>query len=132
MNLHNIVSGNITAINPYIRLSVQISTGYTTGADGKRVPTYARPQIVFGDVQALQYTDIVQLDSLNIQGERRKIYINGQVDGLVRVDNKGGDLITDPDGKVWLVAMVLEYWHDWVSVAVTLQDQVDICPGSTG
>lgn len=132
MNLHQIVSGNIQAINPYIKLIVQVSTGYTTNPDGSRVPTYAKSQIVFGDVQALQYTDIIQLDALNIQGERRKIYINGQVDGLVRVDNKGGDLITDPDGKVWLVAMVLEYWHDWVSVAVTLQDQVDLCPGSAG
>jgi hypothetical protein len=128
MNLHAIVSGNIQAINPYIQLIVQISTGYATNPDGSRVPSYAPNQIVFGDVQALQYNDIVQLDALNIQGERRKIYINGEVDGLIRVENKGGDLITTPDGNVWLVALVLEYWSQWVSVAVTLQDQIDLCP----
>lgn len=130
MNLHQLVSGNIQAVNPYIQLIVQVSTGYTTNPEGSRVPAYAKSQIVFGDVQALQYSDIIQLDALNIQGERRKIYINGEVDGLIRVKNKGGDLITLPDGTVWLVALVLEYWANWVSVAVTLQDQTDICPGS--
>lgn len=73
-------------------------------------------------MQALQYNDIIQLDALNIQGERRKIYINGEVDGLVRADKKGGDLITTPDGKVWKVAISLEQWPDWCCVAVTLQD----------
>jgi hypothetical protein len=40
----------------------------------------------------------------------------------VRTDQKGGDLLTMPDGSVWLVAMVLEHWADWTSVAITLQD----------
>jgi hypothetical protein len=44
------------------------------------------------------------------------------VDGLVRVINKGGDLITLPDGSIWLVAQVLEQFPDWVSAAITLQD----------
>jgi hypothetical protein len=122
VNLHNVVSGIIQAVNPSLQLSVRVSTGYATNADGSRTPTYAAPQLVWGDVQALQFTDITQLDALNIQGERRKIYINGEVDGLVRADRKGGDLITTPNGEVWLVAVVLEYWADWCSVAVTLQD----------
>jgi hypothetical protein len=38
---------------------------------------------------------------------------------------KGGDLLTDGNGDVWLVAMVLEQWqhsNGWCSVAVTLQN----------
>ena len=124
MNLHSIVSGAISAVLPPTNLTIQVSTGYTTNADGSRSPSYAPSQIKSGFVQALQYNDIVQLDALNIQGERRKIYINGQVDGLVRVENKGGDLITDQNGNVWLVALVTEYWPGWCSVAVTLQDQI--------
>ena len=122
MNIFGIVR-RLSAVVPRVNLTVQVSTGYTTNADGSRVPTYAAPQVVSGSVQALQFNDITQLDALNIQGERRKIYIKGQVDGLVRVENKGGDLITDPLGNVWLVALVLEAWPDWCSVAVTLQDQ---------
>ena len=124
MNLHSIVSGAISAILPPQPLTIQISTGYITNADGSRSPSYAPSQTVSGFVQALQYNDIVQLDALSIQGERRKIYINGQVDGLVRVENKGGDLITDQNGNVWLVVLVTEYWPGWCSVAVTLQDQI--------
>lgn len=123
MNLHAIAIGATSFVLPPIPLVVQISNGYTTNADGSRVPSYAPAQIISGDVQALQYTDIAQLSGLNIQGVRHKIYMNGEVDGLIRVENKGGDLITDPSGNVWLVALVLEYWPGWCNVAVTLQAQ---------
>lgn len=123
MNLHAVVSGAISAVLPPVNLVVQVSTGSVTNPDGSRTPSYAPSQTVSGFVQALQYNDIIQLDALNIQGERRKIYINGQINGLVRVANKGGDLITDDFGNIWLVAVVLEDWPDWCSVAVTLQDQ---------
>lgn len=122
MNLHGIVAPAIGIVNPMVPLSIQVSTGSTTAADGQRTPTYAPAITVMGQVQALQYNDIVQLDALNIQGVRRKIYISGRVDGLVRTDRKGGDLIVTPDSKVWLVVLVLEYWPDWVSCAVTLQN----------
>ena len=65
---------------------------------------------------------------LNIQGTRRKIWLNGEIDGLVREDNKGGDLITDPNGDVWLVALITEQWTtrseapNWVSAIVTRQN----------
>lgn len=123
MNLHQIVAGAVSAVNPQMPLTVLVSTGSVTYSDGSRAPAYAPPVTVYGDVQALQYTDIIQLDALNIQGQRRKIYINGEVDGLIRAGKKGGDLVITPNGEVWLVALVLEYWPDWCSFAVTLQDQ---------
>jgi hypothetical protein len=122
MNLRGLVSGYTGVINPPTQLTLQISMGSTVSADGSVIPTYAAPVTVSGDVQALQYNDIVQMDSLNIQGQRRKIYLNGEVDGIVRSKGKGGDLITFPDGSIWLVAIVFEYWVNWVSVGVTLQD----------
>lgn len=125
MNLHGLVSGAIAAVNPFVPCTIQASTGYTTDAAGKRVPTYAAPFTIPGQVQALTFKDLTQLDGLNLNGTRRAIYFNGRVDAIVRVDNKGGDLITIADGVnagVWLVALVLEQWPDWVKVAVTLQD----------
>lgn len=121
MNLHNIVSGAIAAINPMVTASIRVSSGATTNDDGTRVPTYADPVNVPAQVQSLQYQDIIKLAGLNIQGARNKIYLNGNWNGLVRRDNKGGDLITMPDGSVWLVAVVLENWADWTCVAVTAQ-----------
>ena len=122
MNLHSIVSGAIGSINPLVPLIFQTSAGYAQSADGTPVPQYNRPVTVLGQIQELQDSEIRQLDSLNIQGQRRKVYINGQVDGLVRVNQQGGDILTAPDGTVWLVAVVLEYWPDWCSLAVVLQD----------
>jgi hypothetical protein len=122
MNLHAIVSNGVNVVNPFVPLVVQVSLGYTTSADGSRAPSYAQPVPVMGQVQALEYRDILQLESLNIQGQQRAIYIRGEVDGLVRPSKKGGDLITTPDGRIWLVTLVLEYWPDWCKAAVTLQD----------
>ncbi len=121
MNLHGIVSGAISAINPFVFATVQVSTGYTTNQDGSRVPTYSTI-VVSAQVQALQYNDIVQLDGLNIQGVRRKIYLTGDIESLIRISNKGGDILTMPDGTVWKVVLVFEHWDSWVAVAVTLQD----------
>lgn len=123
MNLHQIVSGAIGTVNPFVPLAIQISSGFTQAADYTQVPTYEPAFPEFGQVQALTYTDLMKLDALNIQGIRRAIYINGKLDSLVRVDRKGGDLITMSDGTIWLVAHVLEYWPDWVKVAVTLQNE---------
>lgn len=78
---------------------------------------------VLAQVQPLTYRDIQQVDGLNLQGTRRAIYLNGFIDGLIRSSNKGGDLVTLPDGTVWLVAIVLEHWDSgWCKVAATLQN----------
>ena len=122
MNLHQIVSGAIGAVNPFVPVTVRVSTGYTVAADGSQVPAYAADQTVSAQVQSLSYNDIQHLDALNIQGVRSAIYLNGQLSGLVRPENKGGDLVVFGDGTVYLVAVVLENWPDWCKVAVTLQN----------
>ena len=122
MNLNSIVSGAINTINPDILLSIQVSAGTTVNAQYQQVPSYASPVTVPGQVQPLTWRDIQQIDGLNLQGVRKRIYINGVVDGLVRATNKGGDLITAPDGSVWLVALILEAWPRWTCAAVTLQN----------
>lgn len=81
--------------------------------------------VMRAQVQPLTWRDIQQIDGLNLEGTRRKIYLFGAVDGLVRPKRKGGDLITIATGGVndgiWLVAQVLEQYPDWVSAAITLQ-----------
>ena len=125
MNLHGIASGYVAAVNPWLTASIQASTGYTTNSDGSRVPSYAAAVAVQVQMQSLTYRDLQQLDGLNLQGERRALYVNGDWQGSVRPDNKGGDIITMQDGTVWLVAQVLENWYSndgWVKLCVTRQD----------
>ena len=125
MNLHQVVSNAIAAVNPFITVNIQASAGYTTNADGSRSPAYAAPVIIQAQMQSLQYNDLAQIDGLNIQGERRALYLNGNWEATSRPDGKGGDLITFPDGSVWLVVLVLENWafaDGWVKVCVTRQN----------
>lgn len=114
-----------------VECSVQISKGtFTQSTDYKQVPDYFPAILLQGQIQALQYRDLMQIEGLSLQGTRRAIYLQGDVEGLVRPDGRGGDLITTPDGNVWLTAMVLENWNPpdgsnsgWVKICVTLQNK---------
>jgi hypothetical protein len=121
VNLHNLATGYVGAVNPPMIATLQASTGSTTNPDGSRVPTYAPAVQVSCQIQALQYNDLVKLQGLNIQGVRHKVYLNGKWEGVVRADRRGGDLLTMPDGTLYLVVQVLENWPDWCSLAVTEQ-----------
>lgn len=190
MNLHGIVTGAISAVNPFVPVGLQISTGSVIAPGGVRTPSYASPGAftgeingslltvsavaqgrlmigqavagagvaagtvvraygtgtggigtyvvskaqtvasgalttsltVMGQIQSLTAGEIEHLDTLNIQGQMRALYINGKIDGLIRPDEKGGDLVTTQDGRVWLVANMLEYWPDWCKAALVLQN----------
>lgn len=125
MNLHGIVSNVVSAVNSKIVGQYLMSTGATTGPSGKRIATWAPPIDVYLQVQPLSAGDIRKLDGLNLQGTMRKIFLNGQVDGIVRPRMKGGDLLVIPNGVnagTWLVNQVLEQWPDWACAAVTLQN----------
>lgn len=125
MNLHQIVSGAIGTVNPFVPAMIRISTGYTTSPDGTQVEAYATFKEVPVQVQALTGKDLRQLEGLNLNGTLRAIYMNGRADGVVRSQMKGGDLVTlfsGPNVGVWLVNQVLEQWPDWVKFACTMQN----------
>lgn len=125
MNLHAIASPVISAVNPMISVIWLQSTGYTTNAAGARTPT-TTSTTVQGQVQALSATDLRHIDGLNITGVLRSVYLYGNVAGIVRVDQQGGDILQFPEVpggamRNWLVNQVMETWPDWCRVIVTLQ-----------
>ena len=126
VNLRGIANSVTRVVNPNVSANLLKSTGATTSASGKRTPTYNASTIVV-QAQALSYSDLQQLDGLNIQGVRRAIYANAQIMSIVRVQQQGGDLLvfpdgTFPEGTTWLAAHVLERWPDWCKIAITLQE----------
>lgn len=120
MNLHQLVSGAIGGINPFITATLRQSTGYTTNPDGSRTPTYT-DTVMQVQVQALTTEDLMQLDGLNIQGSRHSVYMNGNWNGAIRAAKQGGDLLKF-NRQTWLAVAVLESWPDWTRLAVVLQD----------
>jgi hypothetical protein len=122
VNLHGIVGNAVGAVNPQVTVSYQESVGYVTDPSGRQVPSYKQPLPAFAQVQALSYMDLKQLEGVNMNGDRRAMYLYGHVEGVIRPKAKGGDLITDERGNVWLVVQNLEQWPNWCKVAVTLQN----------
>jgi hypothetical protein len=111
-----------------VPVSVQISNGNTSNADYTQTPNYSPAIILQGQIQSLTFSDLRQLEGLNIQGSKRAVYLQGDIEGLVRETNKGGDILTFPDSTIWLVTTVLEDWNPpdanisgWCKVAVTEQ-----------
>ena len=124
MNLHGIVAPYVAAVNPWTFGSYQESNGYTTDSTFKRVPAYAPAVAVAVQRQALTYKDLMQLDGLNLNGEKAAIYVSGDWRGVDRPAGRGGDLINMQDGTVWIVAQVLENWFStdgWAKLACTKQ-----------
>ncbi len=119
INLHALVAPAISILNTPIPGSWLAASGYTTAGDGARAETYASPVMADVQVQALAGTELELVDGLNIQGEKRAFFMNGNVRGQDRVTKAGGDLIkfaatadvpASIQDSTWLVIMVLETW----------------------
>lgn len=126
MNLHAMVRGVITAINPDLTITLKHSSGYTTGSNGKQVATYAAPVSGPAQIQALDAGALKHMNDLNIQGVMRKVYLYGNWVGVVRTDKTGGDVLSFaqiPGGTVedWKIVTVFETWDTWCAVGVVLQ-----------
>jgi hypothetical protein len=126
MNLNALVAPIIGAVNPEQPITVYLSTGPgPTGVDGKRVPTYATPITATMQVQPITTGDLRKLEGLNLQGKFTKLYLNGALRGLERINSLGGDLVVLPDGTTYLIKAVLEGWTPtagWCAVAAVLQN----------
>jgi hypothetical protein len=134
MNLSGIVGGAIGMVNPPIPATLYRSTGYTKSADYKQVPSYDAGTTVLAQVQALTFKDLTQLQGVNMNGEKRGIYVLGNSEGVNRQALRGGDKFVFGSGApapltstTWIVAQALEEWGSaapdaWTKVAVTLQN----------
>lgn len=120
MNLRAIANAATQAINPNTPVILKKSAGYTIDpATRKQVPAYAETP-GSANIQALSSDDVNQLQGLNIQGTVRAAYLYGDVVGVVRPDQKGGDILAF-SGQLWLVVKVLETWPDWCKVVINYQ-----------
>lgn len=131
MNLHGIVRGAITTVNPDRNIAWLVSTGNTIETNGKQTPTYAAPATIGAQIQPVSGDDLKQIEYLNMQGIFRKVYAYGDVEGIVRPELKGGDLLQFAPVlggalRNWLVVHVLETWTPdtagWCAVIAALQE----------
>jgi hypothetical protein len=125
MNIRGLANLGIRSVNKNIPVLWQTSTGYVTDAAGKRVSTFAQSTIQ-AQVQGISAGDMRHVDGLNIEGVKRAVIMYGNVQGVVRADQKGGDLLTFPEvpngvSRSWRVVSIMETWPTWCKVIVVLQ-----------
>lgn len=131
MNLHGIVRGAITTVNPDSPAVFLASIGNTVGADYKQAPGYAAPVDVRIQIQPLGKEELRHVDRLNLQGTFRTIYMFGDAQQIIRVTQKGGDLLQFAPFKGqavqnWLtIGPVSGAWNvnqgGWTKLVVCLQ-----------
>jgi len=113
-----------TQVNPNQAITWVRSTGYTTAADGSRAPTTTAITLA-GQVQGCSSEDLRQLDGLNVQGVKRSVILRADVQGELRADHRGGDILqfADAGGTVrdWLAVSIAETWPTWCRVLVVMQ-----------
>lgn len=125
MNLRKLANAGTKTINPNIPIIWDRSVGYSTNAAGKQTPNVVTTT-VYGNAQGITGEEIQHIDAISMQGVYRKVYMYGNVQGIVRTDGKGGDILKFPEApgeanKNWKVITVMETWPDWASVLVELQ-----------
>lgn len=131
MNLRGIANSVSQTVNPNILVTVRKSTGFTIGTGRRQVPTYATTVGVTAQLQALDGEVLRHLESLSIQGTIRNIRLFGNLLGIARPSEKGGDLIDIvdapgfPGATTWIVVKVLENWPQWTSCAIVLQESAE-------
>lgn len=134
LNLHSAVRRAVQAVNPDIEAAYLASTGYTSAADSRQLPTYAPPKLVRIQVQPPSGRDLQHINMLNLQGIIRTVYGWGFPQGVNRVKNRGGDLLFFPQDPQqccnsswdsWLVTWPSETWapnaRGWTRLIATLQ-----------
>lgn len=125
-NLNAIANSQITSVNDNVAAVLWVALPPII-VNFKQVPQYNKLPVA-AQVQAMTSGDVRQLDSLNIQGAEKIIFLNGASLAIIRVQDLGGNLIVFqpgviPEGTTWKIVASMEQWGPtWCKVAVTLQD----------
>lgn len=132
INLRSMANRLTSGVNPNVTAALLVSTGYATDAAGLQVPTYAAPETVTVQVQALTQKELQHLDKLNIVNGQAGVFVDRQLNSADRSTGSGGDVFQFADtpsipadlrGSEWLVVAVLEGWpgSGWCRAAITRQ-----------
>ena len=112
--------------NPNLTILWGQNQGYTVDNTGHRTPTITQVPIQ-AQVQGISASDMKHVDALNITGVVRSVHMFGNVQGVVRADQKGGDILQFPEVpnspvRNWMVFQVMETFATWTRVLVLLQN----------
>jgi len=121
IDLFGVARNAVSIVNAPVLATISRSTGYATAGDGTRTPAFTTIAGIKADVQPMTAQDLHQVDGLNMGGEKVTIFLSGELLGVLRTGQNGGDIVQLPNGKKYLVVLVLEQWQGWTKACCVLQ-----------
>ena len=93
MNLHEVVSSAINAINPFQEITIVSRGGYVVNDYGETVVCTDKKITVMADIQPVSSEDIKFINNYNQSSIYKSFYVSEDVHGLNRPLAKSGDII---------------------------------------
>lgn len=130
MNLHAIARSSTSSVAKERCFTLFRSNGFVYNIEAEqRVPQFADPVIVYGQMQTLNPMQIMPSDKVSLTSVVRKVYLfsRDQPETLNRTLAKTGDYLK-LGAQWWYITGVLEdFSHEgWLCVQVVLQQGGDI------
>jgi hypothetical protein len=123
MNLHEIVSGAINAVNPFQSITITPKSGYTVNEYGEAVPTSGVSYTMDAQVQPVSSEDLRFINNYNESTVYLAFWISADVHSLNRPLARGGDIVSY-NGKTYKVVNMPENWYNtagWSHFVAALQ-----------
>lgn len=111
MNLHEVVSSAINAINPFQEITIVSRGGYVVNDYGETVVCTDKKITVMADIQPVSSEDIKFINNYNQSSIYKSFYVSEDVHGLNRPLAKSGDII-EWNGNTYYVTSLKEGWYD--------------------
>lgn len=111
MNLHEVVSSAINAINPFQDITITSKGGYFVNEYGEREPLENTTITVKADIQPVSSEDIKFINNYNQSSIYKTFYVSADVHGINRPLAKAGDIVKW-NGQTYYVSGLREGWYE--------------------
>ena len=111
MNLHEIVSSAISAINPFQEIKITPRGNYFVNEYGETSVEEGESYTILADVQPVHSEDIKFINNYNQSTVYRAFWVSANAFGLNRPMMRSGDKI-EWQGKVYYVVNMPEDWYE--------------------
>ena len=113
MNLHEIASKAINAINPFQSITITPRSSYTVNDYGEAVATDGTPYEIMAQIQPVTSEDIKFINNYNESTVYKAFWVSANAFGLNRPMARAGDKVVWGD-KVFYVTSMPEDWYETV------------------
>ena len=111
MNLHEIASNAINAINPFQEITITPRGGYSVNQYGETTSTEGTSYTIKADIQPVSSEDIRFINNYNESTIYKAFWVSANTFGLNRPMAKGGDKVVCGN-KTYYVTSMPEDWYE--------------------